>query len=231
MVDVFTNDYIAKLPRSQIDLIHQMQRSEGVVIQANIEMPVDWEVIDNLRILFRAKKNSVVPSSIELIFWSVSQAMFSFPKFRSKLREDLSLEMTKDACIGKAVAGKEDTILTPVLAVTKGEDVQTLVSNLRNMAQSEYNEKGFSYHSLVVSDMSALGVMRANPVVIYPAIATLFVGKPYFVMTESRKRKMSNFVLAFDHRAINGAYAAKFIKEIENNLIRLRRANIANRIL
>lgn len=209
------------LPDSQIELIHQMRRSESLVIPAAIEMAINWEIIDSLKSAFRMKVGSFVPSSHELILWGVSQAMFSFPKFRSRLADDLKLEVSEEARIGTAIAANEDQILTPVILVRPEHQLENVVRESRHAVRQDVQKTRTPYHSLVISDMSSMGVIRANPVVIYPAMATLFVGAPYYVMTEKGKRKTGNVVLSFDHRAINGAYAAKFIKKIEENLLGL----------
>ncbi len=205
------------LPESQIELIHQMHRSESLVIQATIEMPIDWGVIDSLKRTFRMN-GAFVPSSYELLLWGVSQAMFSFPKFRSRLTDDLKLEVAEEARIGTAIAANEDQIRTHVVSIRQDHRLENVASQLRCAIRDDVPKTRTPYHSLVISDMSSMGVIRANPVVIYPAMATLFVGAPYYVMTDKGKKKTGNIVLAFDHRAINGAYAAKFVKKIEENL-------------
>ena len=74
--------------------------------------------------------------------------------------------------------------------------------------------------------MSSLGITSAQPVVVYPAIATLFIGAPCPALNKNGQiYKASNFILTFDHRLMNGAYAAKFLNQIEKNIRKLLRSD------
>ena len=46
-----------------------------------------------------------------------------------------------------------------------------------------------------------------SPIVVAPAIATLFIGSPTFNGT-------SHLTLSFDHRVMNGAYASRALRSI-----------------
>ena len=61
---------------------------------------------------------------------------------------------------------------------------------------------------------------------LFPAVATLFVGTPYEVSARATDgsvmwRKVSTFALTFDHRIINGVGAAAFLNDAVTELGRI----------
>lgn len=76
--------------------------------------------------------------------------------------------------------------------------------------------------SVVLSDMSSFGVRSAAPIVVPPAVATLFIGEPFPVAIPvadgvgwTREFKL---VLAFNHDLVNGSGAASFLRDIRRNI-------------
>ena len=70
--------------------------------------------------------------------------------------------------------------------------------------------------------MQSYGLRDAVPVVVPPAVATLFLGESYADLDpeiESVKvRRVVNLALTFDHRALNGVGAAQFMKAVRHNV-------------
>lgn len=210
-----TQHKILSLPDAQKTLIKQMRLSQDRIVQAQIETRIDWKHIDSIKKNYAKANLTKRPSALDIIVWATSDAMHHFEKFRARLQENLSLEVSNEALIGIAKMAHDDQIATltvPIPKDTKFKDVQSHI-----VKSTENPDK--TYHSLSLSDMSALKVHHGNPVVVYPAIATLFIGTPSFALNEKgEKARMSHLVLAFDHQAMNGAYAAKFLNRIIKNI-------------
>jgi pyruvate/2-oxoglutarate dehydrogenase complex dihydrolipoamide acyltransferase (E2) component len=200
-----------QLPAEQLALIDYMRQSRDIVIPASLDMQIGWDAIDRIKHACRAESPARVPSSTEIICWAAARAMHKFDKLKSRLSPDNQLQLSADSLIGIAVAGDDDRLETRVAAVGPHDSFdaarEKIVAALQNGAGG--------YHSLSVSDMSAFQVLRAQPVVVYPAVATLFIGAPH---GDARETRVSNLVLAFDHRVMNGVYAAKFLKEIHTGI-------------
>jgi len=115
--------------------------------------------------------------------------------------------------LGFAVSLPEDELTTAVVRAADTLDFptfgRTMHSQMRRARKGEIqvDEKT----TLILSSLAAYGIMDAIPVVVPPAIATLFVGSPY-VAGEERK---VNLTLTFDHRIINGVGAAQFLVSVE----------------
>ncbi len=215
-----------ELPQRQLNLIQRMQESQNIVIPASIEKSLNWEKIENIRKACRRDSSAIVPSALELIAYAVSQSMFKYEKFRAKLSPSNYFEINDDCHIGLAVSVDEDELITPAIHVRSThnlQDVSALSRQTVNKAKTGENASS-EYHSLTISSMSALGVVSARPIVVYPAVATLFIGAPFHSAGRNNAtEKFANFVLAFDHRVINGAYAAKFLNGIDEKLEEIAR--------
>ena len=70
--------------------------------------------------------------------------------------------------------------------------------------------------------MGSIGGSFFTPIINYPEVAILGVGRTYFkqvlVNEKFQKRIMLPISLSYDHRIIDGAEAARFCNEISKNL-------------
>ncbi|NCC21909.1 MAG: hypothetical protein EOM26_05525 [Alphaproteobacteria bacterium] len=217
------DEQAGSLPAEQRALIAHLQDSAEIVIPATLERAVDWEPISKARVAWRRSGEcSAVPSSLEIVTCAVSQAMFTFEKFRARLSDLNEFSVSPQALIGIAKAEKGDVLVTPAVSINEGADLESVRDRVRPVIRKIRPQGG--YHSLAISDMSAFEVVRAAPVVVYPAVATLFIGTPHWALDAKRRTIFaSNFVLTFDHRIMNGAYAAAFLREVERNIRRIGR--------
>ncbi len=211
-----------KLPLTQLQLIEKLKESNEIIIPATVETQIDWEKIEDLRKQIRTKHSDTsVPSALEILTYCTSKAMLEFEKFRAKLNHNLELEIKDESHIGIAVSLPDDILVTPSVVIDELDSSRAVMNKLRNTVNKIKTNKSqnTNYHSLTISSMSAQGITAAKPVVVYPAVATLFIGKPYYSQIEKDlTRKMCNLSLTFDHRVLNGDYAAKFLRQISKNL-------------
>lgn len=206
------------LPARQLDLIRHMKASQEIIVPASIEMRLDWEAVDAIKRGARAN-GGLVPSGTAILCWAAAQAMQKFDKFRARLSRENELEISLPSLIGIAVAAEEDALETRVVSFDPADDLRTAQEKVA--CAIEKTAEGTPYHSLAVSDMSSFHVLRAQPVVVYPAVATLFIGSPHMAPdAKGVPAKNANLVLAFDHRVMNGVYAARFLKHLIDSLRR-----------
>lgn len=212
---------IIQLHKRQYALIRQMRLSREKIILAQIEVQLPWALIESIKKGHGPTTDfNTRPSSLEIILWHLSLIMGEFKKFRARLLEDGTLHVDPRCLIGVARANEEDSLSTPVLAVSSDADLPVIQSAL-NSALQQADETHQNYHSITVSDMTSLDVIRGQPIVISPAVATLFIGTPHYCLdNKGNPTRFSNLVLAFDHQIINGAYAAKFLKALKASIRR-----------
>ncbi len=161
-----------------------------------------------------------VPSLTEIISWSVLQAMKRHPRFCAEVMEDdETLRQYAQASIGIAVSLPNDDL--SMLRISGDEcagfDEFMCLYRERLAEVRKGNDHG-GPHSLSISDLTAFHIHSAMPIIVSPAIATLCIGsRP----EEGYSEKAFNLSFAFDHRAINGVGAARFLDEVKRNVARL----------
>jgi pyruvate/2-oxoglutarate dehydrogenase complex dihydrolipoamide acyltransferase (E2) component len=73
-----------------------------------------------------------------------------------------------------------------------------------------------------LTNMQSFGLRDAVPVVVPPAVGTLFLGEVYNGIAQDtedlRMKRFANIALTFDHRVLNGVGAAEFIKAVKANV-------------
>lgn len=218
--DISNKNQVYVFPDQQKILAQALKKSSEIIIQASIETVFEWKHLTDLKVQVR-KKGAFVPSSLEIIVWSTTQAMFKFEKFRAKCTPDMSIEISNAAHVGIAVSLENDVLVTPSICIDREKTFPETAEDVRQKINQDVPTS--DYNSVAISDLSALGVRSAQPVVVYPAVATLFVGSPYYETNhKGALEKVSKLVLAFDHRVINGAYASMFLKEIKRNFLSLK---------
>ncbi|AGH98718.1 2-oxo acid dehydrogenase subunit E2 [Micavibrio aeruginosavorus] len=209
------------LPPLQVSLIKNMVHSKRDIVQVSIESQVNWSYIDDLKKAYR-KSSADKISSLGLFTWACGEAMRSFDKFRARLIDDARIEINESAHIGIAKSCGDDVLLTPVITLSGGPNHFEVQSKLKALL-SDANASS-AYHSVSISDMSAFDTIRGTPIVVSPSVATLFIGTPYWGFDrDGSKVRISNLILSFDHRVINGVYAANFLSRIKRNIASLRR--------
>ena len=72
---------------------------------------------------------------------------------------------------------------------------------------------------MLISYMAGHNIWTATPRVLFPAVATLFIGAPSDVPVKTASggmewQQFANFVLTFDHRILNGVGAAAFMTSV-----------------
>ena len=173
------------LSRKQFSLSRALLTSQEIVVPASIEVRIDWQDIDNHKKDTR-KFSRDVPTSLEIICWAIGRAMNEFDKFRCQMSRSGEFLQHEAAFLGIARRGEGDELDISVISLKQEDTFPDMARALKaggNAPPPEFTP----YHSLVISDMSSLGVFSGQPVVVHPAIATLFIGAPCWALTKPGK--------------------------------------------
>ena len=120
----------------------------------------------------------------------------------------------------------EDGLVVPVLRDAGRLDlggVASGVADLMTRAKAgKLTPRDFEGATFTVSNLSALGVDWFTPVLNPPQCALLGVGRirrtPVVVGRKILIRDIATFVLTFDHRALDGAPAGRFLAKLKRLL-------------
>jgi 2-oxoisovalerate dehydrogenase E1 component len=215
------NVEVAQASALSSEVISSMQRT----IPATIEMTCDWEQVRDARLRSKKSPGGTLSTST-MTAWAVVEAMRKHQRFASVVNGERLVSDPDRFDLGVAVALPGDKLETAVVKHVNTLSWETFPDvfnqSLHRARQGEIDSK--NRVSLTISSMSTYKVRSAIPVVVPPALATLFVGAPYLTVDPKSKdgshREVVSLVLTFDHRWINGVGAAAFLSDVRKGIER-----------
>jgi pyruvate/2-oxoglutarate dehydrogenase complex dihydrolipoamide acyltransferase (E2) component len=201
-----------------------IQQLQGIV-PATIDMTCRWEAVRAARLRSKELGGGTI-SPVTMSAWIVVQAMQSHPRFASYVSAGKLQESAEDFDLGIAVALPGDVLETAVVPAANKlsweEFPEAVNLALKKARQGEPVSK--NRVSLIISSLGTYSVRSAIPVVVPPAVATLFVGAPQSLPDPKSKdgglMEAVSLVLTFDHRWINGVGAAAFLSKVRKGIER-----------
>ena len=166
----------------------------------------------------------VMPSLNDIVLKAVAVALEAHPALNSALI-DGAIHRYRTINLGVAI-DVDDGLVVPVLRDAGGLDLGGIASGVAELTARAKAGKLTLQHiegaTFTVSNLSALGVDWFTPVLNPPQCALLGVGRmrrtPTAVGREVQIRDIATFVLTFDHRALDGAPAGRFLARIKRLL-------------
>lgn len=156
----------------------------------------------------------------------VSYALEKFPMFNSSLSEDnKKIILKKYINIGIAV-DVNDELYVPVLKNTNQKNIEQLSCELmcllKKAKEKKLNISDMTGGCFTISNLGSIGGGWFSPIINAPEVAILGVSKIYTKPWWNGQEFVPSLILplslSYDHRVINGAYAARFITFINQVL-------------
>jgi 2-oxoglutarate dehydrogenase complex dihydrolipoamide succinyltransferase (E2) component len=202
----------------------RMAKSIHTVAQVTHVDEADVTELVLLREAFKgsAEKRGVKLTFLPLIIKAVVPALKEFPYVNSSLDEKTGeIVLKKDYNLGVA-ADTEQGLLVPVVRDADRKDIFELSAEIeRLVAKARSGELGLDEvhgSTFTITNLGSVGGLFATPIVNYPEVAILGIHKitkrPVVRDGRIEARDMMYLSLSFDHRVIDGAYAARFLNKI-----------------
>ena len=139
-----------------------------------------------------------------------------------------SVDMEKGELIYKDYVNIGLAVDTPrglVVPVLRGCDQQSIPQIAKEIALTADKAKNAQYGvedlrggTFTISNLGAIGGTFSTPIINYPEVAILLIGRsrklPVVYEDRVEPRLMMPLSLSYDHRVIDGAMAARFLKEV-----------------
>jgi pyruvate dehydrogenase E2 component (dihydrolipoamide acetyltransferase) len=185
--------------------------SELVCLREQYKEP--WEREYNVRVTVN-----------HFVIVSVAQALRAFPVINSALT-DGKIEVYADVNISVAVA-LENGLVTPVVKQADSRSIFEIASELKRLEDlvrsGEHSRNTLAGSTFTVTNLGMFGVEFFVPVLNPPESAILAVGKiekrPAVVNDSIAVRSIMTLCLAYDHRVLDGAVAARFLQHVTRGL-------------
>ena len=168
------------------------------------------------------KKNGARLTLTSFILMVLARALKKHPMANASLDETAGELILKDYChIGIAV-DTDAGLIVPVLRDVDKKDLLQLSRELQDLTQKTRERKigleELQGGTFTISNQGSIGGSHFTPIIYAPQVAILGVGqgknKPVVVDGKIAVRNMLPLCLAYDHRVLDGANAARFLKDV-----------------
>lgn len=177
-----------------------------------------FRIKQNIKLNNKTIKHKV--TLLSFLIKIVSKVLKEMPLFNSSIAEDNDKIIYKEYVnIGIAVnTGKE--LLVPVIRNVDKKDIIELSYDLLEVSNKaklgKLRNEDFQGGSFTISNLGNIGGSYFTPIVNYPEVAILGVSKTYIKPIWNGNKFIARLIipisLSYDHRIINGAEGASFIR-------------------
>ena len=183
------------------------------------------EFRNSLTDVYTKEKKKITP--LAFIVKALSVSLKKYPNFNSSIDEIEKGKMTlKRYChIGIAVETSHG-LMVPKLRNVDNKKISKIANELKKISEDCRNlkieKKELFGGSMTVTSLGGIGGSFFTPIINYPEVAILGVGKSQkkqiYINGKFVMRTMLPLSLSYDHRIIDGAEAARFINDLKKNL-------------
>ena len=189
----------------------------------------DISELEEFRLSLKDRITGEIKKITPLVFIikSLVSSLKKFPNFNSSIDEIEKGKITlkKYFHIGVAVDTKHG-LMVPKIREADKKNFNQLSEHLKEISDKcrklKINKKEFFGGSITVTSLGGIGGSFFTPIINYPEVAILGIGKKYYkqvyIDNEFKKRIMLPLSLSYDHRIIDGAEAARFCNDLKENL-------------
>lgn len=189
------------------------------VVPAHMTVKAGWNAIRAARAAAKEELGKKAPTPTVMLAWCLVQAMARHPVFTCTSTGD-TLVTHREFDFGVAVSLDNDALDTAVVQRANTHDWDEFVAAYTEAVRSVRTGRGASKVGtpLILTSMGGYAVRDALPVVVPPAIATLFVGESHHDNSGGEARDVVSLCLSFDHRWMNGVAAAQFLSDVRGEM-------------
>ena len=219
---------IADIPRvKRIAAIH-LNKSWTNIPHVTHHDEIDITEIENFRKSLRDNYTGekIKVTLLSFIMIALVKALKDYPNFNSSLdMESNKVIYKKYFHIGFAVDTVHGLMVPKIRNVDKknistlGQELKSISEDCRNL---KVNKKEFYGGSMTISSLGSIGGSFFTPIINYPEVAILGVGKSetkqIFINNNFEKRIILPLSLSYDHRIIDGAEGARFCNHLKESL-------------
>jgi len=163
---------------------------------------------------------------LPFLAWAVCQALTRYEQLNARLAGD-SLIVSRRVHLGIAVDLNHDGLVVPVIRDAQDRSLPALAREIRRLAagarSSQLRPDDYMQPTYTISNSGVFGTMITAPIVNPPQVAILSTDgvhkKPVVIESDDGDsiaiRPVGVLAQSFDHRAVDGAYSAAFLRELK----------------
>ena len=169
------------------------------------------------------RKEKIRPTFQDIIAKAVSKSLSEFNIFNSHF-VDNQIKTFNEINLGIAYALKEGLVV-PVIKKSQEKSLLEIAKEIREFSSKEkrgFSQEDISGSTFSITSLNSTIVDSFNPLINPPEVGILGIGRiseeAQSISDNLINRKICFLNLTFDHRAVDGFPAAKFLESIVNNI-------------
>jgi pyruvate dehydrogenase E2 component (dihydrolipoamide acetyltransferase) len=204
----------------------RMTQSKQTAPHFYLGVEIDMTAVTEHRAAWKELEKPLVPSLNDYILYACARALRECPSLNSSF-SDQGIRLHGDINLGVAVA-LEEGLVVPVIRNADRLDLVTLGARSRELGDKAQTKKllpaDYEDGTFTVSNLGMLGVDSFTAIINPPQCAILAVGRvaPRVVAADGMFaiKSMMTATLSADHRVVDGAAGARFLRWVKQALER-----------
>lgn len=194
-----------------------MLRSQRTTATCHTVLECDFSGIER-------RRRELGVTALPLVARAVTEVIREFPDLNATLDGETITRFGERVHLGIAVSLGRDGLIVPVVHDAQDLSAEGLAARIKDLARRARSKQlrpdDVAGASFTITSPGAYGATIATPVINAPQVGILdleAIIKRAVVVTDAEGRDsiairpMANFVLGWDHRAMDGVYAARFL--------------------
>jgi 2-oxoglutarate dehydrogenase E2 component (dihydrolipoamide succinyltransferase) len=208
--------------------LSRMRRTIGEHMKRSLETAATcttWIEVDFSRVE-RARREAGM-TALPLVARATVETLREFPALNATLEGDDYHRFDDAVHLGIAVSLGEDGLIVPVIRDAQDLSAEGLAKRIKDVARRARSRElvpdDVRGGTFTITNPGQFGSLMATPVINQPQVAILdleaVVKRPVVVGGDSIAiRPMTYLCMSWDHRALDGAYAAQFLSEVRSRI-------------
>lgn len=226
---------VGPLTRIPLKGVRRMIAERLVAAKSRTALVTVFESVDagelvSLRDELRRAREGVKLTYLPLVMKALVRALSDYPQMNGWIDDDRGeIVLSRSVNVGIAVDAP-DGLVVPILKNVEAKDVWTLASEIEELAEKARSGRlsidDVRGGTISISNYGALGSLSGTPIVNYPEIAVVGVGRvekrPVVKDDQIVIRHMMDLAVTMDHRAVDGGTMGGFVLSLKKHIENIR---------
>jgi len=206
-------------------IAEHLRKSKEHAVHAFYAEDMDFTEILNLveRLKPLGDREGVKISIFHLFLKAVAATLKKHPEFNGRVDDEMGEILLYDSINISIAVDTPEGLKVPVIKNVERKSILEIAREVKELAEKARNNtlklEDIRDGTFSVSNIGSIGGVFAYPVINYPEIAIIALPRPrkvpFFVGDEIKPRYIATIVITFDHRAVDGAHAARFLNDLK----------------
>jgi pyruvate dehydrogenase E2 component (dihydrolipoamide acetyltransferase) len=207
-------------------IAEHLRKSKDHAVHAFHAEDMDFTEILNLveRLKPLGEREGVKISIFHVFLKAVAATLKKHPEFNGRVDDERGEILLYDSINISIAVDTPEGLKVPVIKNVERKSILEIAREVKELAEKARNNtlklEDIRDGTFSVSNIGSIGGVFAYPVINYPEIAIIALPRPrkvpFFVGNEIKPKYIATIVITFDHRAVDGAHAARFLNDLKS---------------